>query len=166
MEPVNYDGEELHRACSRSKALAAMKAVSQPTAKPDDINWKAEWEATTMLHIGLATAAKAFEVAMTADIPVGDGYQKWVENAQKARADLMSALAARPGADLLEKQMVERFLRWKLPADFDPDDGISFKPMFNEHTDHPMRHEPTGTNLLNYDQALAMVRYIVREGEP
>lgn len=59
------------------------------------------------------------------------------------------------------KQMVERFLAWKLPADFSPDSGISFKAEFNENTDHPMRHEPTGTNLLNYSQAEAMVRHMV-----
>ena len=58
------------------------------------------------------------------------------------------------------KQMAERFLAWKLPADFAPDAGISFKAEFNEHTDHPMRHQPTGTNLLNYTQALAMVQWI------
>lgn len=58
------------------------------------------------------------------------------------------------------KQMAERFLAWKLPADFCPDAGISFKAEFNEHRDHPMRHEPTGTNLLNYTQALEMVRWI------
>ena len=59
------------------------------------------------------------------------------------------------------KHMVERFLSWKLPEDFAPDGGITFKPMFNEHTAHPMRHEPFGTNLLNYHQAEAMVRHIL-----
>jgi len=61
------------------------------------------------------------------------------------------------------KQMAERFLAWKLPADFAPDAGISFKAEFNEHTDHPMRHQPTGTNLLSYAQALEMVRWICAE---
>ena len=59
------------------------------------------------------------------------------------------------------KHMTNRFLAWKLPADFHPDAGISFKPDFNEHTDHPMRHEPTGTNLLNYTQAEAMLRNLI-----
>ena len=61
------------------------------------------------------------------------------------------------------KQMAERFLAWKLPTDFCPDAGISFKAEFNEHTDHPMRHEPLGTNLLTYTQALEMVRWICSE---
>lgn len=63
------------------------------------------------------------------------------------------------------KYMVDRFLAWKLPEDFKPDGGISFKPTFNEHTAHPMRHEPSGTNLLGADQAEVMVRYML-EGIP
>lgn len=63
------------------------------------------------------------------------------------------------------KHMVDRFLGWKLPKDFRPDAGISFKAEFNEHTAHPMKHEPTGTNLFDVTQATAMVRYIL-EGLP
>ena len=62
------------------------------------------------------------------------------------------------------KRMVLRFLQWRLPADFAPDGGISFKATFNEHTAHPMRHEPVGTNLFNAVQAEAMVRHML-EGE-
>lgn len=63
------------------------------------------------------------------------------------------------------KHMVDRFLGWRLPDNFCPDGGISFKATFNEHTAHPMRHEPTGTNLFYAEQATAMVRYMV-EGLP
>ena len=59
------------------------------------------------------------------------------------------------------KQMVERFLQWKLPENFNPDCGISFKKMFNENTPHPMKHEPVGTNLFDADQVEAMIRYIL-----
>jgi len=62
------------------------------------------------------------------------------------------------------KRMVDRFLVWKLPEDFSPDGGISFKKTFNDHTEHPMKHEPTGTNLFDARQAEAMVRYMI-EGE-
>lgn len=58
------------------------------------------------------------------------------------------------------KHMVQRFLAWKLPETFRPDGGITFKAEFNEHTAHPMRHEPMGTNLFDAVQAEAMVRYI------
>lgn len=63
------------------------------------------------------------------------------------------------------KHMVDRFLCWKLPSDFSPDAGISFKADFNEHTEYPMRHEPVGTNLLTAQQAEAMIRHLI-EGVP
>lgn len=63
------------------------------------------------------------------------------------------------------KHMVDRFLGWKLPADFSPDAGISFKAVFNEGSAYQMKHEPYGTNLFDASQADAMVRYLV-EGLP
>jgi hypothetical protein len=68
------------------------------------------------------------------------------------------------------KHMVSRFLCWRLPEDFQPDNGISFRPTFNEEYmaslgKPPMRHDPVGTNLLNYTQAEAMVRHML-EGLP
>ncbi len=59
------------------------------------------------------------------------------------------------------KHMTERFLSWKLPADFNPDAGISFEPIVNSGTVHQYRHEPVGTNLFSYAQAEAMVRYML-----
>lgn len=63
------------------------------------------------------------------------------------------------------KHMVDRFLGWKLPADFHPDCGISFKKTFNDHMTPPMKNEPIGTNLFDAMQATAMVRYML-EGLP
>lgn len=63
------------------------------------------------------------------------------------------------------KHMVNRFLCWKLPESFNPDGGISFKKTFNEHTAHPAKHEPSGTNLFDATQADAMVRHMI-EGMP
>ena len=59
------------------------------------------------------------------------------------------------------KPFVDRFLGWKLPKDFAPDCGISFKPDFNEGTPWPMKHEPTGTSLLTAIQAEAMLEHIL-----
>ena len=59
------------------------------------------------------------------------------------------------------KRMVDRFLGWKLPENFNPDCGISFKKDFNENTPHPMKHEPTGTNLFDASQAEEMIRYML-----
>lgn len=64
------------------------------------------------------------------------------------------------------KYMVDRFLAWRLPDDFRPDAGISFKPTFNDHMPFgPMKHEPMGTNLFDATQAEAMVRHMV-DGMP
>jgi hypothetical protein len=63
-------------------------------------------------------------------------------------------------AESLIKHMVNRFLSWRLPENFKPDGGISFKRTFNEHTAHPMKAEPTGTNLLDATQAEEMIRYL------
>lgn len=63
------------------------------------------------------------------------------------------------------KHMTERFLTWKLPANFNPDGGIRFDPVVNEGTAFEHRHEPVGTNLLDYTQAEAMVRHML-EGLP
>lgn len=60
------------------------------------------------------------------------------------------------------KYMVDRFLSWRLPENFNPDGGISFKKTINEGTP---TYEPVGTNLLDATQAEAMVRYMI-EGLP
>ena len=58
--------------------------------------------------------------------------------------------------------MVERFLGWKLPDDFNPDAGISFKREYNENSPfRPSNHEPVGTNLFCYEQAKKMVLYML-----
>jgi hypothetical protein len=65
----------------------------------------------------------------------------------------------RQSAGAVTKEMVDRFLSWRLPKDFSPDNGISFKPI-----DHPhgLTHLwPTGTNLLNADQAKAMLEHVL-----
>lgn len=68
------------------------------------------------------------------------------------------------------KHMVNRFLAWRLPANFAPDAGISFAPEFNveynaKQGKPPQRYEPTGTNLFDCTQAEAMVRHMI-DGMP
>lgn len=55
------------------------------------------------------------------------------------------------------KHMVNRFLCWKLPENFNPDGGVSFRRVF--------KATPSGTNLLDATQAETMVRFMV-EGMP
>lgn len=60
-------------------------------------------------------------------------------------------------------EMVNRFLCWKLPKDFAPDCGISFK--CESDYDHPeygrTKFEPTGTNLFTAQQAKAMFEHVL-----
>lgn len=64
------------------------------------------------------------------------------------------------------KHMVNRFLGWKLPENFNPDAGITFNPYYNvewnaKHGRPPAKYEPIGTNLLSATQAEEMVRYLL-----
>lgn len=63
-----------------------------------------------------------------------------------------------PPDDERIKHMVQRFLGWKLPPDFNPDAGISYtRPNYAPSVDAT----PSGTNLFSATQAEAMVRYMV-----
>lgn len=55
--------------------------------------------------------------------------------------------------------MVNRFLAWKIPERFFPDNSISFSPRSYQTFDSP--HWPTGTNLLDAEQAKEMFRHCV-----
>ena len=63
------------------------------------------------------------------------------------------------------EKAAEKFLCWKLPENFSPDCGISFKsesdfnhPEFGRH-----KFEPVGTNLFNFEQAKAMMAFCLDE---
>lgn len=61
-------------------------------------------------------------------------------------------------------KMVDRFLGWKLPKDFCPDAGISFKPTKPyEGDEYGNSWWPIGTNLLTADQARAMIEHMLTE---
>jgi len=60
------------------------------------------------------------------------------------------------------KHMVNRFLGWRLPENFNPDCGISFKKTHSENGPFgTQRYAPVGTNLFDYTQAEAMVRHMI-----
>jgi len=60
-------------------------------------------------------------------------------------------------------KMVDRFLGWKLPTNFHPDNGISFKNESDyEHPEYGRtKYEPSGTNLFSAFQAKEMFEYAV-----
>jgi hypothetical protein len=62
------------------------------------------------------------------------------------------------------KHMVNRFLGWRLPKPWNPDNGISYQRPNYAHA--PAEHDwPTGTNLFDASQAEAMIRYVI-DGMP
>lgn len=63
------------------------------------------------------------------------------------------------------KHMVDRFLNYHFPQNFNPDGGISFERFGNKGTPHQYERFPSGTNVLDATQAEAMVRHMI-EGMP
>jgi len=61
------------------------------------------------------------------------------------------------------KHMAERFLMWKLPKNFNPDNGISFERIAGANGPAPFTREPVGTNLLTFVQAREMVRFMLQD---
>jgi len=108
-------------------------------------------------------AAALDTLAVMSDALAPDNH--WMRLAAARIRELEAEREWMPIDDAQIKHMANRFLGWKLPENFNPDGGISFKATFNEHTAHPMKHEPSGTNLLDANQAEAMVRYMA-EGSP
>lgn len=54
-------------------------------------------------------------------------------------------------------ELVNRFLAWKLPADFGPDGGVSFSAAYPPASPH----WPSGTNLLTAQQAKDMLTHVL-----
>lgn len=75
----------------------------------------------------------------------------------------MSQDAPSPDVAGLIEHMVDRFLGWRLPDNFSPDAGISFKRGYSENPPWPAiwAPMPTGTNLFDATQAAEMVRYMI-----
>lgn len=57
-------------------------------------------------------------------------------------------------------EVVARFLAWKLPQNFNPDNGISFEPFGNKGTPHQYKRDPSGTNLLDATQTSEMFLHV------
>lgn len=82
------------------------------------------------------------------------------ETLEHMATDVLAAIngetpTASVSQDELYKAMVNRFLGWKLPADFGPDCGIEF----TAHGTHESLHWPVGTNLFTAEQALEMFKH-------
>lgn len=80
--------------------------------------------------------------------------------------DAQAASALGELSDTQTAHMVDRFLSWRLPENFNPDCGIHFDADAPLKLDpRNLRYEPNGTNLFDATQARAMVRHML-EGLP
>lgn len=76
--------------------------------------------------------------------------------------------AAPPAATVrVTEEMVSRFLGWPLPANFCPDNGVTFTREANGKPRDPNSvWWPIGTNLLTAPQARAMLEYVLQADQP
>lgn len=63
------------------------------------------------------------------------------------------------------KHLVDRFLNWRLPRDFNPDAGISYSAPVRSIAGPSDSDMPSGTNLFDASQAREMVLHMI-EGLP
>lgn len=66
--------------------------------------------------------------------------------------------ACKPATEPDAKHMASRLMGWPLPKDFSPDGGISFDGRKDDEW-NKNKQWPIGTNLLTFDQAVAMFEY-------
>jgi hypothetical protein len=76
------------------------------------------------------------------------------------RTAVDAAPVAQEVSEAMVRHMVNRFLGWRLPKTFSPDNGISYTRPNYAHP--PADHDwPVGTNLFNAAEVEAMVRYML-----
>lgn len=182
-EFIGYLQDSLSAAQARADALAAR--CEELTEAAAWMSAAAEFQADGLAREGYlrvvapllsSTPAASLEAH---DAKVREPLEKWIKELGNGRPWLhcpecrgtwgsaeTDALIARVRREALEdpeliNRLVDRFLGWKLPEDFVPDCGISFKCEYNENTAHPMKHEPTGTNLFTAVQARRMFEYLL-----
>ena len=152
------------RACLMRKAadaLDALLAKLQPAPKPD----RAEVLARDVLLAWSGYQQLTDEEAGSEEFAKACRFTQTALDELRAEWEAERPAVVVPSEDQI-KHMTNRFLGWRLPEDFRPDDGISFEPFFNvewnaKQGKPPQRRTPTGTNLFSYTQAEAMVRYIL-----
>jgi len=89
-------------------------------------------------------------------VPATEDGKAWVTGAWNRRTPSPQPVGA-VVADGLAERAAQVFCGWRLPQDFSPDFGISFKPLDNTGVAWP-----TGTNLFSHQQAKAMFAHCLR----
>jgi hypothetical protein len=151
--------------------------AAAPAQAPGELDWRDMATAPkdgTHLLVKLPGETTPPTVAHWFQPVPGDGEGGWYLSVQQIAGPAIEPIGWLPIAALSQEQrgavevsdaqikyMVDRFLNWPIPAEFDPDAGISFEPIANLGTPYEYRREPVGTNLFDASQAEAMVRHMV-----
>jgi hypothetical protein len=134
-----------HGVVTSSTASASVQGVDKLTDDLDELASELHYEGNQEM-----SQEKQDRAAL-----IYRGVEALLRNASKSVQGVM-------GAEVVTNEMMNRFLGWKLPADFSPDGGITFKRIYNETSPFgPRIAEPTGTNLFTADQARAMLEYVI-----
>lgn len=141
---------------TEAEALARVKPTAETWPK-----WYVPRDLSTPVYVKKTCSVKAdftsSDIGTISNVPVRLDDHHWLEVTEseaKARvkpADPLPALI--PG--IATDRMVDLFLSWRLPSDFQPDGGISFisRPLLDTW--------PTGTNLFTSTQARAMLNHVL-----
>lgn len=122
-------------------ALEAHESRAQPASTPDP-----EWLANLRRELRMSKITHNF--TLTRD-----------ELAYILGDSLLAPPPAQPASVAVTDEMVQRFLSWRLPEPWHPDNGISYQRPNYAHA--PAPHDwPTGTNLFDVHQARAMLEHV------
>lgn len=106
------------------------------------------------------TEAADFIRRIAADQSGPDGFSTWKDAAIAERVKRVAAEKAQVVSVPDVREMVNRFLGWKLPQDFGPDCGISFDREYAAKWSWPV-----GTNLFTADQARQLFEHALAAPE-
>lgn len=171
--PCPFCGKELRR--SPNKINPSAKCTTEdcygqkcPVVSPDVPSDVEAWNTRASPHPaapeGEADETARWLLEYASDLRERDGHWRVADRMEWC----VAALRSRPAEGVSEKQikhMVDRFLGWRLPENFNPDGGVSFEQFSNKGTVYEYKFEPIGTNLFGATQATEMVRYMI-EGMP
>lgn len=173
-EAVPSTGERDYRTGWNDALELAISTLSDCSPDTPNCVWTAAYEMVAKDHISELKKLKADCAALAAPAPspeplftamrtvAGDGLPLGVKLLYAAPIKLDE-----PQKMKITDEMVTRFLMWRLPDNFNPDCGISFKRTYNECSPFgTSTHEPTGTNLLSADQARAMLEHVLAAPSP
>lgn len=83
-----------------------------------------------------------------------------IELLERLKSRIIANVSRAQSASEVTDSMVQRFLSWRLPKPWHPDNGISYQRPNYAHA--PAEHDwPTGTNLFDANQARAMLEHVL-----